>query len=90
MVLGPAHMPRARVLLELAEMAGKGDLLGVGQLLAAKDQNRVFVHAGLDRGDRVIVERAAAIDAVDLAGKSRMQPADRYRHGAGSLARSAA
>ena len=77
MVLGPAHMPRARVLLEFAEMAGKGDLFDVGQLLAAKHQDRVFVHAGLDRGDRVIVERAAAIDAGDFPGKDRMQRAER-------------
>ena len=80
MVLGLARMTGSCVVLELAEVAGERDLLIVGQILIAEDEYRIFVHAGLDRGDRVTLERTAAIDARHLSRKDRMQWTDRCRH----------
>ncbi len=58
-------------------MAGKGDLLGVGQFLLRKDENRVFVHRPLDHHHRFRIERAAAVDPDDFCGKDPVQRADR-------------
>ena len=46
------HLARERH-LQLAEIAGEIDLLRVGQRLIAEDQDRMLVHAGLDRRDLV-------------------------------------
>ena len=73
--------PGGRIALELAEMAGEGDLLFVGDVLLAEDENGVLVHAGLDRGDLLGAERLAAVDPGDLSGEHRMQRADRNGHG---------
>ena len=73
-------MTRRAVGLELAEMAGEGELLVVGDRLIAEHQHGVAVHAGLDRGDLVAREGTAVIDAADLADKHRMQRPDRDRH----------
>src|SRR5205807_2371590 len=71
-----------RVVLERAELAGEGELLLVAELLVAEHQHGMVVHARLDRGDLVRVERPAAIDTGNLAGKNRSERTDRYRHAA--------
>src|SRR5258708_21662690 len=48
-----ADMARAAVGLERAELTGEGELLFVAQILVAKHQHRIFVHAGLNRGDLI-------------------------------------
>src|SRR5438067_3944586 len=75
-----AEVSRGAVRLQLAEMAGEGELLVVGDRLVAEHQHRVTVHAGFDRGDLVRAERLAAIDAGYLADEHRMQWADRDGH----------
>src|SRR5438477_3406862 len=41
----------ARRILDLAEIAGEGDLLCVGDVLIVKHEDRIAVHPGLDRRD---------------------------------------
>jgi hypothetical protein len=69
------------IALKLAEVAGEGDLLIVGDVLFTKDEDSVSVHPGLDRRHLRGAKRAAAVDAGNLTGKYRMQRADRNRHG---------
>jgi hypothetical protein len=73
---GLADMTRGDVVLELAEMPGEGDLLLIADVLVSEDENRVFGHPGIDRGDFGGGERRAAVDAVDLGDEQRMQRAD--------------
>ena len=80
MVLALSDMPRRVVILELAEMAGERDLLLVGDVLVAKDEHGIFVHARLDRSDLLWAERLAAIDTRNFSGKDRVERADRYGH----------
>ena len=56
--------------LDLAEAAGKSELLLVVDILIAEDEDGIFVHAGMDVGDVLRRERPAHIDAFDLAGKA--------------------
>lgn len=65
---------------DLAEMQGEGELLLVGELLAAIDQHGMAVHAGLDRSHALRRQRFAAIDAADLAGEGLGEGLDGKRH----------
>src|SRR5215471_7036916 len=78
--LAAADVARRAVGLELAEMTREDELLVDGDVLVAKHEHGVAVHARFDRGDLVRAERMAAIDAGDLADKDRVQRADRDRH----------
>ena len=80
LLLAPADVPGRRIILERAELAGKGELLLVTERLVAEHQHSIGVHACFDRCDFVRVERPAAIDGGNLAGKARSERADRYRH----------
>jgi hypothetical protein len=62
------------------EVAGERDLLFVGEVLVAKDQHGIFVHARLDRIDLLWAERLPAIDIRNLSSKDRVEWADRYGH----------
>src|SRR6516165_11564982 len=81
LLLAPADMSGRRVALELAEVAGEGELLLVGDVLLAEHKNGVLVHAGLDRRHFHGAERATAVDPGDLPDKHRMQRTDRNGHG---------
>src|SRR5260221_10189753 len=59
-------------ILDLAEIAGEGDLLLVGDVLVVKDQYRVAVHPGVDRRDIVARQRLPQINPRDLADKDRV------------------
>jgi hypothetical protein len=61
-------------------MAGERDLLLVGQILVAKDQHGILVHARLHRIDVPWGERFPAIDARNLSGKNWVEWTDRYGH----------
>src|SRR6516162_1275719 len=80
LVFAFSDMPRRIVIFELPEMARKGDLLLVGEVLVAKDEQGIFVHAGFDRIDLARAERLAAIDTRNLSGKYRVEWTDRYGH----------
>ena len=80
LVLASSDMPRRIVIFELPEMAGERDLLFVREVLVAKDQHGIFVHARLDHIDLACAERLPAIDARDLSGKDPVQWTDRYTH----------
>ena len=75
--LGDVTAERA---LDLAEVLGEFDLLVVGDVLVAKDQHRVAVHAGVDRFGLFTGQRLPEIDPGHLAGEDRMDLADR-EHG---------
>ena len=80
-----SDMTRRLIAFELAEMAGKRDLLFISDVLVAKDQHGIPVHPGLDRSHLLPGERFAAIDALDFADKYRMHLADRYGHSVSPL-----
>jgi len=61
-------------------MAGKSDLLVVGDILVAKHQHPVFIHPRFDRGDVFSVERPAANDTRDFADEDRVDLTDRDGH----------
>ncbi len=67
--------------LDLAQTAGKGELLLVVDVLIVEHQHRVSVHAGMDVGDLGGGQRLAHVDALDLAGKARADLADGDGHG---------
>jgi hypothetical protein len=76
----PADVAGGRIALELAKVAGESDLLFIGDVLLAEYENGVLVHPRLDRHHLLGVQRAAAVDPGDLAGKHRMQWTDRNGH----------
>jgi hypothetical protein len=61
-------------------MAGERDLFFVGEVLVAKDQHGIFVHARLDHIDLASAKRLPAIDTQNLSGKDRAEWTDRYWH----------
>jgi len=61
-------------------VASEGELLVIGNVLITEDENGILVHPCLDRGHLLRAEHAAAVDPGDLAGKDRMQRADRNGH----------
>ena len=65
---------------DLAEIAGESDLLLVGDVLLVEDENRIAVHAFVDRRDFVARQRPAQIDARHFADKDRVDLADRNGH----------
>jgi hypothetical protein len=66
--------------LDLAEIAGEGDLLLVGDGLVVKDQDGVTVHPGLDRRDLVARQGLPQIHPRDLADENRMDLANGDSH----------
>ena len=72
--------PPRRVVLQLAEMPGEGELLFVGDVLVREHQHGVAVHACLDRRNLIAAESLAAVDPGDLRREGWMQLAKRYRH----------
>ena len=73
--------------LRLAELAGEGDMLGIGDGLVGEYHDQVL-HPGVDdllhrRG----VERPAHVDAVDLRTEGRMARLDGDGHGNAPFAR---
>src|SRR5579872_860856 len=78
-VIRPADKAASGI-LDLAEIAGKGDLLFVGNVLVMEDEHRVAVHPLIDRRDPLRGERLAQIQPAHLADKNRMNLADRNRH----------
>src|SRR6266446_5418431 len=75
-----ADMTGCGIALELAEVAGEGDLLLVADVLFAKDENGVFIHPLVDCTHFRWAERLPAIDTGDLADEHRMERADRNGH----------
>jgi hypothetical protein len=80
LVFALADMAGRCIAFELAEVAGEGDLLFVGDVLVAEDEHGVSVHAPLDRDDFFVAERLAAVYTRDLSCEDRMQRTDRYGH----------
>jgi len=75
-----ADVAGGRIVLELAKVPGKGDLLIIADVLLAEHKDGVLVHPGFDRRHLFGVERAAAVDPGDFSDKHRMQRADRNGH----------
>jgi hypothetical protein len=72
----------AACILDGAKVAGERHLFFVADPLAGKEQHRVAVHAGLDRGEAVAVKRRADVDAGDLGEEGvRLARPDREWHG---------
>src|SRR4051812_2598810 len=67
-------------ILALAEIERKGHLLFVGNILIAKQEHGVFVHAGLDVAGFLRRQRLAQIDARNFAKEMRVKLPDRDRH----------
>jgi hypothetical protein len=65
--------------IEMPERRRKGDLLVLGQRLAAKHQHAVLVHRPVDRRDNLRRRRPATIDPADLTDKQRVDLADLHR-----------
>src|ERR1700727_765392 len=65
----------------LTEIPGKNQLLVVRDVLVAKQQHGIFVHAGLDIPCLVRSERLTQIDAGNLTEKMRVKLANRHGHG---------
>src|SRR5215472_213517 len=80
LILPFSYVPRRPVALEFAKVAGKSDLLLVGDVLVAKNQHRVFVHPCFDRGDVLGAEGPATNDARDLADEDWVDLTDRDGH----------
>ena len=76
LLLAFSDMPWRVVALQLAEMAGKRDLLFIGDVLVAEDQHGIFVHASLDRGNLLLCERPSAIDTLNFPDENRMELMD--------------
>ena len=56
-----------RMVLELAEVAGEGDVLGAADVLVAEEQHLVLQQQGADLGDQVGVARGVAeVDVREL------------------------
>ena len=70
-----------RALLALAEIQRKGQLLFVRDVLVAKQQHGIFVHAGFDVGRFLRRQGLSQINARNFAEKMRMKLPDRDRHG---------
>jgi len=68
MVLGDVAAARD---LDLAEVLGERHLLIVADGLAADDQHRIAVHAGVDRRGLGLAQRLGQIGAEHLAGENR-------------------
>ena len=65
---------RHRVVLELTEAPGEGDMLGAGDVLVAQEQHLVLEQQSLDLGEQIVVVRGVAqVDAeqlgADVAGQ---------------------
>jgi hypothetical protein len=59
-------------ILDLAEIAGEGDLLLVGDILIVKDEHGVTIHPPVDCRDTVARQRLPQIDTRHLADKDRV------------------
>jgi hypothetical protein len=79
-VLGRGAQTGPDGVLDLAQAPGEGELLGIIDVLLAKHQHGVAVHAGVDRCHLVLGERLAHVDALDLARKTRADLADGDGH----------
>ena len=77
-LLGDGAAARA---LALAEIQSKGQLLFVRDVLVAKQQHGVFVHARFNIGRFLRSQGLAQINARNLAEEMRMKLPDRDRHG---------
>src|SRR5215472_11853759 len=85
LILALPDMSRRVVVLQLPEMAGKRDLLVVGEVLIAENEHGKFVHAGLDRIDLLCAQRIVAVNPRNLADENRVERADRDCHSRYSL-----
>ena len=78
MVLGDVRRrPRP---LDFPEVGAEGELLLVGDVLPVKHEDRVLVHAGVNRRGLLGGQRAPQVDPFDLAHEYRMNLADTDRH----------
>jgi hypothetical protein len=73
-----ADFPQAQV--ERAELLRIGDLLVLAELLPAKDQHRVAVHAGDDFRHLRWGERLREVEALGFGGEQRVQRREAQRH----------
>src|SRR5438094_670239 len=75
--------PQARAdrVLELAQAAAEGQLLGVVDALVAEHEHRVLVHPGVDRRHLVRRERLAEVEPLDFGGEARADLTRRDGHG---------
>src|SRR5204863_1330662 len=80
LVLAFSDMSRRIVIFELSKIACELDLLLVREVLVAKDQHGILVHARLDRIDLAGAEQLPAIDTRNLSGKDRVEWTDGYGH----------
>jgi hypothetical protein len=80
-VVFPLGDGAAACIFAFAEIAREYQLLVVGDILIAKQQHGVFVHAGLDVGRFLRRQRLPQIDAGDLAKEKRVKLPDRHGHG---------
>jgi hypothetical protein len=71
-VLGE-HGDRGLAVQRAVEALGEGELLLVLERLVAKDQHRVFVHAGAQLRERVGVGQGAQADAGHLGAQHRRE-----------------
>jgi hypothetical protein len=62
------------------ETLRKGELIGIGQRLIAKDQHRVLVHSGADSIQSSRTVGAAQIGSGDFGGEQGMQRAKYQVH----------
>src|ERR1700761_3774464 len=68
------------VVLQFAELLGKGELLFVGDVLVAEHQHGIFVHPGFDGVNLISGLWLAAIDTRNLGGKNLGELAKFYSH----------
>jgi len=73
------------VVLKLPEVSREGDLLLIRDILAAKHEHRIAIHAGLDRRRLLAADRSPQIDARHFGGENRMELSDCQGHGDHSL-----
>ena len=79
LLIWPCDTAAGRI-LDLAEIAGEGDLLVVGDVLVVEHQDRATIHPRLDRPDLVARRGRPQIDARYLADENGVHLANRDRH----------